>query len=123
MLKPVRWIIGRGVLFYEKFFSPQPPQRAHAEQAAINRQTSRLTLYEYKACPFCMKVRMHMRRLGLNINRRDAKRNHNARDELITQGGKLQVPCLRIGKTDGKDEWLYESDAIIAWLDREIRLS
>jgi glutaredoxin len=122
MWKPIRWIIGRGVLAYEKFFAPKPPERTHAAQAAINRQTTRLTLYEYKACPFCMKVRLHMRKLGLNINRRDAKRNHNARDELMQLGGKLQVPCLYIGKTDGADEWLYESDAIIAWLDREIRL-
>jgi glutathione S-transferase len=29
------------------------------------------------------------------------------------------VPCLRIAEADGSVTWLYESDAINAWLDRE----
>jgi glutathione S-transferase len=37
---------------------------------------------------------------------------------LVNQGGKLQVPCLRIEK-DGKVEWLYESSSIINYLNDE----
>ena len=35
--------------------------------------------------------------------------------ELLEGGGKGQVPCLRI-KSQGKIEWMYESDAIINYL-------
>ena len=34
-------------------------------------------------------------------------------------GGKPQVPCLLITGAEGKQTWLYESDAINAWLNRE----
>jgi glutathione S-transferase len=36
--------------------------------------------------------------------------------ELIEQGGKRQVPCLRITKEDGEVEWLYESKEIRRYL-------
>ncbi|MGO3768913.1 MAG: glutathione S-transferase N-terminal domain-containing protein, partial [Vreelandella alkaliphila] len=31
-------------------------------------------------------------------------------------GGKVKVPCLKINHEDGREEWLYESDAINRWL-------
>lgn len=39
---------------------------------------------------------------GLNIELRDAKNDPRWEQELIEQGGKRQVPCLRINNEDGK---------------------
>ena len=47
---------------------------------------------------------------------RDAKNDAQARSELEQQGGKIKVPCLRI-EENGQSTWLYESKAIIAYLD------
>lgn len=38
------------------------------------------------------------------------------RDELITQGGRIMVPCLRI-EEGGEVKWLYESTDIIQFLN------
>ena len=68
-----------------------------------------------RACPFCVKVRREIKRLGLNIPRTDVKKQANDMAELINEGGKFQVPCLRIDHAQNTT-WLYESDEIIKYL-------
>lgn len=51
------------------------------------------------------------------VTLRDAKNNEQDRQTLLTEGGKIKVPCLRI-EEDGKTTWMYESKAIIAYLDQ-----
>ena len=60
-----------------------------------------------------------MRRLGLNIEIRDAQNDPQWERELVEQGGKRQVPCLRISGEDGKVEWLYESRDIKRYLEQQ----
>jgi len=76
-----------------------------------------MALYQFNQCPFCVKTRRTIRRLGLNIELRDARNDSKWNAELIEQGGKYQVPCLRFVDDDGKDNWLYESSAINNYLD------
>ncbi len=45
---------------------------------------------------------------------KDILRRRENKAELIAGGGKKQVPCLRIEKSN-EIEWLYESDAIIKY--------
>lgn len=71
-----------------------------------------LVLYHKLRCPYCQKVRDFMERKGINIDLRDITESSEILDELISTGGKNQVPCLMI---DGKA--MYESDDIIKWLD------
>ena len=72
-------------------------------------------LFYFDTCPFCIKVRFALWKLGLKVSMKDIMRRRANKAELIAGGGKKQVPCLRIEK--GNDiEWLYESDAIIDYL-------
>jgi glutaredoxin len=71
-------------------------------------------LYQFKTCPFCIKVRQEMCRLSLNIERRDAQKNEGNRAELIHGVGQPKVPCLKITDATGNSHWLVESGAIIA---------
>lgn len=121
ILEPLRWIVGRGVLAYEKMTSPPPPDLTPEQQAMLDAQTTGIALYEFPACPFCMKVRKEVRRNGLNIERRDARRNPSWGDELRSEGGRYQTPCLKITDSDGMVQWLYESNDIISWLERNIQ--
>ena len=77
-----------------------------------------MALYQFRACPFCVKTRRAIKRLGLNIESRDALGNTRWRSQLLTEGGKLQVPCLYLHRESGEGQWLYESDAIIAHLEQ-----
>ncbi len=114
-IRIARKVIGAVILGVDKITSPSSPNRSIQEQALIDQKTNGLIIYEMLACPFCVKVRREIKRLGLNIKRIDVKKNTDDMDTLISQGGKFQVPCLRIESQQGV-EWLYESNDIIKHL-------
>jgi glutaredoxin len=113
----IRWFLGLLILSYEKLMSPKGVVRKEVDQADIDKETQALTLYQYKACPFCLKVRLAMKRHSLKVETRDAKRSESARSELLTGGGLLKVPCLKIEDANGSDTWMYESSDIIDYLE------
>ena len=114
----VRAILGALILFFNWVFTPKSIKREASEQAAIDAQTKKLALYQYAACPFCVKVRRAMKRSALKIETRDAKRSEQFKDELLTGGGQLKVPCLRIEDESGDVRWMYESGDIISYLEQ-----
>jgi glutaredoxin len=119
----IRWLLGRVILLGELLFSPRPPRRSAEAQAAVDRQSHGLALYQFQACPFCVKVRFTMKRLGLNIETRDARRVPSYREELLGGGGQIKVPCLRIQETDGQVRWLYESSLINSYLEQRFAVT
>ena len=115
----IRSILEPVVLFIDWLSRPSRPKRSEQAQQAIDEKTARLALYQFHACPFCVITRRTMRRLGLNIELRDAQNDPQWERELVEQGGKRQVPCLRIAHDDGSVEWMYESRDIMHFLARE----
>lgn len=118
-MKLVRWLLGRIILFFDFITTPKGVKRDPKLQAQLNDKTKSLSLYQFAACPFCVKVRRAMKRQSLNIELRDAKAEGCYRQELLEQGGKIKVPCLRIEEGE-KVTWLYESNDIIAFLENEV---
>lgn len=47
----------------------------------------------------------------------DAKNDPVQRERLLAGGGKVKVPCLNI-QEEGQSRWLYDSNAIIAYLEQ-----
>jgi len=117
-VKVIRWILGKIILLLDALTAPSPMQRAEEKQQQVDSQTQSLKLYQYLACPFCVKTRRVIRKLGLNIEALDALRDNTHRNELIEQGGQAQVPCLKIIHENGSVEWMYESSEIINYLER-----
>jgi len=115
------WIIRKAlaavILTLNWMFTPKSIKRPADEQSQIDTQTQDLTLYQYKACPFCVKVRRSMKRSALNIETKDAKRCETSKQELLSGGGQLKVPCLKITE-NGNERWMYESSDIIEYLDQ-----
>jgi glutaredoxin len=114
--KTLRAVLGPVMLLKENLTRPQGVVRIQAAQDKVNRQCKSLTLYQYKTCPFCIKVRQEMSRLSLNIPRIDAQHEGPDRQALLQGGGQAKVPCLRITDKAGKSQWLYDSDKIVAYL-------
>ena len=110
-----RKIIGSVIIAVDTITSPKKPERSAQEQSIFDEKTSNLSIYEMLACPFCVKVRREIKRLGLNIDRYDVKQSSQAMEQLINGGGKFQVPCLKI-ELGNKVQWMYESDDIIKYL-------
>ncbi len=114
--KALRVILGPVLLLQERLATPKGLVRSSGAQQAVDMQCRNLALYQFKTCPFCIKVRQEIRRLSLNIERLDAQPEGRNRDELVAGGGQAKVPCLRITDAAGKSEWLYESGQIIEYL-------
>ncbi|MFI8747658.1 glutathione S-transferase N-terminal domain-containing protein [Pseudomonas sp. NPDC077186] len=117
LLKALRIGLGQIVVFVDWISRPRKLQRSAAAQAEVERATADLALYQFHACPFCVKVRRSLHRLNLPVQLRDAKHDAEHRQALEQQGGRIKVPCLRI-EENGQSTWLYESKAIIAYLEQ-----
>lgn len=117
----VRWLIGRIILLLNFVFSPTGTKRTPELQAEVDASTQHLTLYQLPACPFCVKVRRSIKRDGLNIELRNINQNEDYREELIREGGKRTVPCLKITDENQKVTWLYESSVVVGYLQQFAR--
>ncbi|GGW64084.1 MULTISPECIES: glutaredoxin family protein [Halomonadaceae] len=112
----LRVLLAPVMLVSEKLSTPRSVERSAEEQAEVDAACEALALYQFRSCPFCIKVRKEMARLGLKIELRDAQLDPDHKQALLEGGGKVKVPCLRIAHEDGREEWLYESDEINRWL-------
>ena len=119
-MKLIRFALGRLILLVDFLTRPSPIERSQKDQDSVDNAISGLSLYQFNACPFCVKVRRHMRRRSIQIELRDAKGNIKIKNELIREGGKHKVPCLRIEVGTQEVRWLYSSDEICAFLDDEL---
>jgi len=115
----VRLILAPVMLISEKLSTPKAVERTAEEQANVDQACQNLALYQFRTCPFCIKVRKEIARLGLNIELRDAQLDPAHKQALLEGGGKVKVPCLNITHEDGREEWLYESDVINTWLHKK----
>ena len=113
-MKFVRWLLGRIVLLIDFLTRPRPIRRDPTAQATIDAKTANMALYQFAACPFCVKVRR------VKVIRRV---RWSFKEELTSQGGKHKVPCLRIENEAGEITWLYESNDIISFLQTEFKLA
>ncbi len=116
ILNALRGGLGRLIVLADHLTRPTPMQRSPQEQRRVEDATADLALYQFFACPFCIKTRRALHRLNLPVELRDAQKDAARRAELLVGGGKIQVPCLRIEEPGGT-RWLYESKAIIAYLE------
>ena len=118
----IRWLLGRIILLLDFLTPPRGIKRPSDEQALIDQETETLALYQYKACPFCVKVRRALKRYSLNIEYRDPRSEEKFSNELLEQGGRVKVPCLRV-EENGEVLWVYESKAIISYLEQRFSLA
>jgi len=123
IFKPVRWLLGQIIIFIDWLTRPKPMQRSAQAQKEIDEQTKNMALYQFQQCPFCVKTRRQIHRLALNIENRDARKDPQWNQELINDGGKYQVPCLKITAADGSVQWMYESTEINQYLDEKFAAS
>jgi len=118
LFRIIRWPLGQLVIFIDWITRPPIPEIAAERRTELDVITSTMKMYQFKQCPFCVKTRRNIRRLGLNIELRDARNDPKWNSELINEGGKYQVPCLRLVNDDGSSEWMYGSKKIINYLDQ-----
>ncbi|MBC7690661.1 MAG: glutathione S-transferase N-terminal domain-containing protein [Methylotenera sp.] len=77
------------------------------------------TLYHFQVSPYAWIVRRTLVKWGIPIPMRDILEDPAAWKELVTQGGKDQVPCLKIETPGAQTRWMYESRDIIAYLKQK----
>ncbi|MBA1190801.1 glutaredoxin [Pseudomonas entomophila] len=116
IVKALRVGLGQLIVFGDWVSRPAKRKRDPAAQAQVDQAARQLSLYQFHACPFCVKTRRALHRLNVPVALRDAKHDPVHRQALLEGGGRVKVPCLRIDE-GGKTTWMYESKDIIAYLD------
>ncbi|PPC75791.1 glutaredoxin [Pokkaliibacter plantistimulans] len=117
LIKALRLGLGELVILGDLLTRPRKMRRAPEQQAAVASAAGQLALYQFRACPFCVRTRRTMHKLNLPIELRDAKNNPEHRQALEQGGGRIKVPCLRI-EENGETRWMYESKDIISYLNQ-----
>ncbi len=79
--------------------------------SCVEQEQENVTLYYTDYCPYSQKVLHYLKKIHKTVPMKNVESNPKNREELLKEGGRLQVPCLTV---DGKA--IYESDAIIKWL-------
>jgi len=119
LLKVFREGVGGLMAFVSYLTWPRKIKRDVAVQRDIDKQVESMSMYQYFACPFCIKIRRTIHRLNIPLEYRDAQvRGGEHRNTLEQQGGQIKVPCLRIDAND-ETTWLYDSKAIVAYLNEQ----
>jgi glutaredoxin len=117
LMKALRVGLGQLIVLGDAVSRPRPQRRSPQGQAAVVKDAARLSLYQFQACPFCVKTRRALHRLNVPMTLHDAKNDPVQRERLLAGGGKIKVPCLHI-EEEGQSRWLYDSNAIIAYLEQ-----
>ncbi|MGF6634856.1 glutaredoxin family protein [Paraburkholderia sp. MM6662-R1] len=117
LMKALRAGLGQLIVLGDAVSRPRPQRRSAQGQAAVEKEAARLSLYQFRACPFCVKTRRALHRLNVPMTLHDAKDDPVQREHLLAGGGKIKVPCLHI-QEEGQSRWLYDSNAIIAYLEQ-----
>lgn len=116
IVKAVREGLGRIIVLVSYLTRPTKLERPVRDQQIIDASAKGLSLYQFYACPFCVKTRRAIHRLNVPVSLIDAQGNQQNRDELLTGGGTIKVPCLRI-EENNEITWMYESNNIISYLN------
>lgn len=74
-----------------------------------------IELFSMDSCPYCRKVKDYFKAHNIEFIERDVNNPEFAR-ELMTLGGKPQVPFLAIRD---KNIYLYDSDQIIKYVQEK----
>jgi len=119
LLKIIRNALGLVVVFFDWISRPKAMTRSADAQENAQSALKGHSLYQFFACPFCVKTRRAIHQLGVTIESRDINKTPNHRTELEAGGGSIKVPCLRI-EEQGEVRWMYESNDIIAYLQQRV---
>ena len=71
-MKVIRWILGQIILILDFLTSPKAVVREAEEQRAIDDVTASMSMYQFKTCPFCVKVQHHFWHHAAQYAARDA---------------------------------------------------
>ncbi|MDX8431637.1 MAG: glutathione S-transferase N-terminal domain-containing protein [Candidatus Algichlamydia australiensis] len=89
-----------------------PSLQADCNTPVIQVKSEQLVLYYMPTCPYCKPVLNKIREKNIPVTLKNVSADPSAKRELISKGGKGQVPCLFI---NGRP--MYESSAILQYLD------
>lgn len=116
LMKALRVGLGQLIVLGDAVTRPRPQRRSVDGQARVVSEAAKLSLYQFHACPFCVKTRRALHRLNVPMTLHDVKKDPAQRERLLAGGGKGKVPCLHI-QEENESRWLYESKDIIAYLE------
>jgi glutaredoxin len=121
IINVVRNLLGGIIAFFDIITRGRKLKRSPEEQERVEQALQSISLYQFFACPFCIKTRRAMHKMNLPMTKRSVSKGSMYRDEMLAKAGKIQTPCLRIDSPEGITEdtiWMYDSSEIIQYLEK-----
>ena len=112
----IRKAIDSFLAMFDSFYSAQPIARSEEESRRLAKATSGLSLYDYKGCVASRRTRQEIRRLNIDIERRDVGKCSIHQDNLLAEYGQLKAPCLRV-EEKGEVQWIDKPENILVFLN------
>lgn len=75
LIKLLRNALGTVIVFVDWVSRPKAMQRSPAEQTRAQAAMTGLSLYQFRACPFCINTRRAIHALGVDIELRDINKD------------------------------------------------
>lgn len=113
-------LLGSAIRPFSRSLFEKEPVLSAAESSRLRELFVGHRLYQFEISSYSFKTRRTLAAMGVKIPEVDVLVDDNAYRELVEQGGKDQVPCLRINHPNQPTEWMYESDAILAYVRKRI---
>lgn len=77
------------------------------------------SLYYFDTCPFCQRVLSVLPSLSVDVEKRNVMTHPEYRKQQQKATGRTTCPCLLITHDDGREQWMYESNDIITYLQQQ----
>jgi hypothetical protein len=122
MLKlTIRKAVDSFLAMFDSLYSLPPISRSEEESRKLAKATSGLSLYDYKGCVASRRTRQEIRRLNIDIERRDIGKCSIHQDNLLAEYGELKAPCLRV-EEKGEVQWIDKPEQILFFLNERFAL-
>ena len=89
-----------------------PALQGECNPPVMQVRSEQLVLYYSPTCPYCKPVLKMIKEKNIAVTLKNVSADPSAKRELISKGGKGQVPCLFI---NGRP--MYESQVILRYLE------
>ena len=119
-MKLNRFIFTLIMLVLDFLTRPSSVFRSRKDQHSVDVAVSGLSLYKFKAYPFCIKVGRNMTPRSIQIELKDAKTDLTIKEELVRECAEQKVPCPRIREHSKDVRRLYSSDGICRSFDAKL---
>ena len=94
----IRFVLGRIILFLDWMTSPKPIPISRERIEFIQEKVKDMEIYEFKACPFCVKAKNLLKSKGIEYEEKNIAEGYKIQDLLEMVPNARTMPQIWLGE-------------------------